>query len=275
MAGIGWLFGELKSYGYIDTKGKEISELIDILNELRKKDGKEPTGREQVGYRQNTKYEEIIKSHKEKIKKDIETGNYNNTYKESIKVNSILRSVEQKNFLSKYEIVTIIDKEGNVLLQKNGNHKNSVQFEKNEYHLLNNAILTHNHPGYDTVLSVDDVDMMILDNIFQIRATSMNNDIVILTDVGYKNNSAIDLLNDFDRKIKFFEYYEKIFTEANTIAYNKLDRNEATYADFKDRKRKYSQYYPSYNKVVREHLSEKLKNIEKEYGFAYEIKKGD
>ena len=57
MAGLGWLFGELKSYGYTDTQGKEILELIRILNDYRKKDGKEPVAADASGYSQNTKYE--------------------------------------------------------------------------------------------------------------------------------------------------------------------------------------------------------------------------
>ncbi|MDR3216110.1 MAG: hypothetical protein LBT55_01675 [Clostridiaceae bacterium] len=54
MAGLRWLFGELKGYGYTDTKDadgktKPIEELIEILNEFRKKNGKLPVGEEYDG----------------------------------------------------------------------------------------------------------------------------------------------------------------------------------------------------------------------------------
>jgi (2Fe-2S) ferredoxin len=88
-----------------------------------------------------------------------------------IAVETALRAFEDKEeiYASPVEHAVVINPAGEVIVRKQGN-ENSVTFYNNEMLLMKDCVLTHNHPTNIT-LSSPDVDMAIITNMKEVRAT--------------------------------------------------------------------------------------------------------
>lgn len=98
-------------------------------------------------------------------------------------------TTENKNRKLSYEVGTVIDENGNVVLEAEGT-ANEVHIDISK--LPKNSVLTHNHP-HGTCFSPDDIDGFLKsDNIKQIRATSPDGKTFVLTKEGEADKSILD-----------------------------------------------------------------------------------
>lgn len=72
-----------------------------------------------------------------------------------------------------YESAAVIGKDGKILVEKDGG-ENYVKFSLEELSMMNNAILTHNHPG-GSCFSAEDIQVLEYHGLSEMRATTANN----------------------------------------------------------------------------------------------------
>lgn len=135
-------------------------------------------------------FDDIDESQQERIARDPNTGKINyvprnmtyqeweNRYVDNIEnyatdienVIIAIQTEEYKTQLLDYEVANVFNTKGDLLLTKGGVY-DSVSFDKEELKLLDNAIVTHNHP-MGTTLSPQDIYMAIEHNIQEVRAVT-------------------------------------------------------------------------------------------------------
>lgn len=81
-----------------------------------------------------------------------------------------IHDIEDKIRNQDYESAACVDKDGNVLLFKDG-EQSQVAFTKEENALMKDNVLTHNHPS-SSIFSKEDVDYWLFNDLQEIRATN-------------------------------------------------------------------------------------------------------
>ena len=81
-----------------------------------------------------------------------------------------IHSIEDKIRNQNYESSAVVDKDGNVILTKDGNN-NSVSYTRAEAELMQGNTLTHNHPR-SSMFSDEDIQFFSKNNLEEIRATN-------------------------------------------------------------------------------------------------------
>ena len=82
----------------------------------------------------------------------------------------VIHDIEDKIRNQDYESAACVDKDGNVLIFKDG-EESQVAFTQEECKLMAGNVLTHNHPS-STSFSVEDVDCWLANDMQEIRATN-------------------------------------------------------------------------------------------------------
>ncbi len=122
-----------------------------------------------------------------------------------------LKSFENKIKSQKFETAGVFDKDGNLILEKDGD-EDSVFFNKNEMELMKSnegATFTHNHPGGSS-LSKADLMLFWNNNLGEMRAVSKG-----ITHILYKtkNRTNYILENGLQRNI-LSQIYDEAFKKA-------------------------------------------------------------
>ncbi len=94
----------------------------------------------------------------------------------SAKAKQVIADIENKNRALKYEVGTVVDKDGNILVSANCS-EHEVYIDET---LLKGAIFTHNHPT-GTCLSTQDVAAFVKQDIYQVRATTPDGKAFVIT----------------------------------------------------------------------------------------------
>lgn len=141
------------------------------------------------------KFEENIKVHNIYIKEiNVENDNliqedYDDITKE------VIKDVERNKIGLKYEVGTIIDKDGNVLVEVGG-QEHAVDFNEKQLKQMKNSIMTHNHPtGF--CFSDTDIYSYVQNDLYELRASTDSGKVFSIK----KGSSKVD-------KIGFIKAFE-------------------------------------------------------------------
>lgn len=112
-----------------------------------------------------------------------------------------IHDIEDKIRSQFYETAAIVDKDGKVLLMKEGS-ENVVGFTAEECKVMQGATLTHNHP-LSSMLSVEDASCFVGRDLEEIRATNREGiTYSIKRGEGYTEDKGYYFLRDFDGEYK-------------------------------------------------------------------------
>lgn len=112
-----------------------------------------------------------------------------------------IHSIEDKIRGQFYETAAVVDKDGKVLLMKDGS-ENVVGFNAEECKLMKGATLTHNHP-LSSMLSVEDAACFVGRDLEEMRATNREGiTYSIKRGEGYTEDKGYYFLRDFDGEYK-------------------------------------------------------------------------
>lgn len=95
-----------------------------------------------------------------------------NAVYESESYRNAIKAEEGKIFRNATETAIVLDKRGNIVLQKSDNATNYVRFTAEELAQMSGNVLTHNHPSNST-FSLEDIKLMVAHNLKAIRATGV------------------------------------------------------------------------------------------------------
>lgn len=157
----------------------------------------------------------------------------------------LVQAEEYKTQLLAYEVANVFNTKGDLLLTKGGVY-DSVSFDKEELKLLDDAIVTHNHP-MGTTLSPQDIYMAVEHNIQEVRAVTDKYVYSLRRNGNLKRMPSYD---DFDR-----EYMKLI--NGYMLSY------KIKYPDYKNDLGKYQ-------RVIQENA---MKYITDKYGLYYRKRK--
>ena len=108
-----------------------------------------------------------------------------------------IHGIEDKIRDQFYESAAVVDKEGNVLINKDG-AQNMVGFTKMECLMMKDNVLTHNHP-MSTMFSTEDLVCFSHNNLQEIRATTREgNTYSIKRGEGYTDDKGTYLVRDYN-----------------------------------------------------------------------------
>lgn len=91
-----------------------------------------------------------------------------------------LADIEGKIKGNTTETAALVSESGEILFEKSEGSANSVHFTQEEAAMMQNGIVTHNHPGGNT-LSPDDVNLVISTGVKEIRAVTPDGTVFSLT----------------------------------------------------------------------------------------------
>lgn len=112
-----------------------------------------------------------------------------------------VHSIEDKIRAQFYETAAVVDKDGKVLLMKDGS-ENVVGFTAEECNVMKGATLTHNHP-LSSMLSVEDASCFVGRDLEEMRATNREGiTYSIKRGEGYTEDKGYYFLRDFDGEYK-------------------------------------------------------------------------
>lgn len=108
-----------------------------------------------------------------------------------------VHDIEDKIRSQFYESAAVVDKDGNVLINKDG-AQNMVGFTKMECLMMRDNILTHNHPG-STMFSTEDAACFVHNNLKEIRATTREgNTYSLKRGEGYTEEKGTYFVRDYN-----------------------------------------------------------------------------
>lgn len=170
--------------------------------------------------------------------------------------NSVLRVEQARKGLTREEL-SIYSKDGKLLLEMQGedNHVDARQYRD----LMENAIVTHNHPMNDN-FSSGDIDEFVNSNLYELRA-STNDKTYIIRKTNAKGNS----------KIK--EDYNKVNSESWNYASQKLQEKAKNNTLGYNPRENPARYNKERQLLKAEYKSKWLKENAKKYGYTYSEKK--
>ncbi len=115
-------------------------------------------------------------------------------------VQKTCQDVEAKTVSRKTEKLTLVDEDGNIILQKNGG-KTSVSFGAKEGFLMNETTtVTHNHPGeYGGTFSGADVQVFVDYRLKAIRAVGREGTYSLERTSGTNSNNSYDFKQEFKK----------------------------------------------------------------------------
>lgn len=110
------------------------------------------------------------------------------------------REIEAKTVNRKTEKMSIIDEDGNVILEKSGG-RGSVSISAREGYAMDRQIVTHNHPGeFGGTFSGADVKVMVDYHLQGIRAVAKEGTYSLERTNKVTSNSAYDLKTEFGKR---------------------------------------------------------------------------
>jgi len=116
---------------------------------------------------------------------------------------SNISNIENEIRNQKYETGIVYDKNGNLLLRKDGS-ETQVGFSPDEIKQMNGGVLTHNHPGGSS-FSFDDVNVLRYANLEEVRAVDSLYSYSFKTSNTLKNIDVNEFYSHFKTSIKFAE----------------------------------------------------------------------
>lgn len=123
-----------------------------------------------------------------------------------------IHSIEDKIRNQNYETAAVVDKDGNVILQKDGG-RSDVGFTPLECAMMKDNTLTHNHPG-SSIFSAEDIRCFVGREMQEIRATTREGNTFILKRAeGY----------DFPKGMEFYLEFRDGARQARATAQSELD----------------------------------------------------
>ena len=152
-----------------------------------------------------------IAREKERSSSGVKTGNYTETkpqqkpQKESNTADTpqkkSLHTVEDKIRHQFYESAAVVDKDGNVLLKKDG-AQSQVGFTNKEVKMMDGNSLTHNHPS-SSMFSTEDITMLVKSGLSEIRATTREGiTYSVRKGTGYDSTKGMRFLVNYDGERK-------------------------------------------------------------------------
>ena len=109
-----------------------------------------------------------------------------------------VHSIEDKIRNQDYETAAIVDKDGNVLLNKDGGQR-QVGFTVLECAMMNGNTLTHNHPS-SSIFSSEDIACFVANDLLEMRATTREgNTFSIKRGQGYDRVKGSEFLMEFQK----------------------------------------------------------------------------
>lgn len=175
-------------------------------------------------------------------------------------VQKTCKDVEAKTVSRKTEKMTLVDEDGNIILEKSGG-KGSVSFGAKEgFHMNESTTLTHNHPGeYGGTFSGADVDVLVNYRLKGIRAVGREGTYSLERTSKTNSGDSYDFKQAFKQQSNTVN--SKMRTEYNSQK-NKVARGETT-AD--EANEQLTQYRTS---LCNDQHNWLVQNAEK-YGFNY------
>ena len=119
-----------------------------------------------------------------------------------------LSSAENRIYDGNTETAIVIDQNGKMLLDKSDGEKSQVAFTNEETSLMENAILTHNHPS-STTFSWQDLQLLVMKNLSEIRAVAKNGGLVYSLKRETPNAKTTDFWYDY--------YVDQTLYKQNTV----------------------------------------------------------
>lgn len=112
-----------------------------------------------------------------------------------------IHSIEDKIRDQHYETAAIVDKDGNVLLKKNGGRR-EVGFTVLECAMMNGNTLTHNHPS-SSIFSSEDISCFVANDMLEMRATNREGITFSIKRVeGYNRVGGAEFLMEFQKSAR-------------------------------------------------------------------------
>lgn len=167
-----------------------------------------------------------------------------------------LRVAENRIYSGNTETAVILDRNGNVLLDKSDGLKDAVSFTDEEIEMMPDAVLTHNHPTSST-FSAEDLHTLAYAELAEIRAVARNGEIVF----SMKRDYTQDLSTA--RRLMFADDYKKAIKETKKTTdkmWNERDKNNLV---------EEYQLAEKLNKMLEDFRRKWLKDNAKNYGFMY------
>lgn len=125
----------------------------------------------------------------------------------------VIHSIEDKIRNQNYETAAVVDKDGNVLVNKDGGQR-SVGFTPMECAMMKDNTLTHNHPR-SSMFSEEDISCFVANDMLEMRATTREG-----TTFSVKRGEGYDRI----RGAEFFSDFGKSTRQARATAQNELDK---------------------------------------------------
>lgn len=112
-----------------------------------------------------------------------------------------VHSIEDKIRNQNYETAAIVDKDGNVLLNKDGGQR-SVGFTPMECAMMSGNTLTHNHPS-SSIFSSEDISCFVANDMLEMRATTREgNTFSLKRGEGYNRVGGAEFLSEFEKSAR-------------------------------------------------------------------------
>ena len=172
-----------------------------------------------------------------------------------------IHNIEDKIRNQNYETAAVVDKDGNVLVNKDGG-KSQVGFTPMECAMMKDNTLTHNHPR-SSMFSEEDISCFVANDMLEMRATTRGG-----TTFSVKRGEGYDRI----RGSEFFSDFAKSARQARATAQNELD--EKGFAEKILRGEITAEYAnKEFGKVVTRELTSFCKDKAPDYNLVFSVEK--
>ena len=151
-----------------------------------------------------------------------------------LSLSSTLKNVEDRIRNNDTETAVLIDKDGNVLLDKSNNLKDTVIFTVDETRKMLDNTLTHNHPS-GTTFSDADVSMALRTALKEIRAVHKDGVYILTRNFGIYESIPTDYLKFADDFKARLNHYKQFTTDVLYERTQDADRCTKMLNDYRSR----------------------------------------
>lgn len=159
-----------------------------------------------------------------------------------------LSSVENRIYNGDTETAVVVDKDGNILIDKSEGKKSEVAFTEEEASKMKDAVVTHNHPS-STTFSWQDVQLLVMRELSEIRAVAKDGNLVY----SLKKDVLNELSSDF-----WYDYYVAQQMYKTNVVDDIWNKSAQTDADA-----------VRCNKMCTDYMHQWLTDNSRRYGFIY------